>query len=103
VPLRKLRQFQQLGHRPVLIIGTVTAQVGDPSGGDDSCRGLDLEQIAKNAETDLTQIAKVIDISNAEVRPNGDWFSDRAVIEHIATFSHHQHQQSQLTADVKVR
>jgi tyrosyl-tRNA synthetase len=74
VPLRKLRQFQQLGHLPVLIIGTATAQVGDPSGRDESRKGLDPEQIAKNATTYLTQIAKVIDTSKAEVRPNGEWF-----------------------------
>ncbi len=75
VPLRKLRQFQELGHTAVLIIGTATAQVGDPSGRDSSRVGLTTEQIAKNAESYLTQIAKVVDISKAEVRPNGDWFS----------------------------
>jgi tyrosyl-tRNA synthetase len=74
VPLRKLRQFQELGHTAVLIIGTATAQVGDPSGRDSSRVGLTTEQIAKNAESYLTQIAKVVDISKAEVRPNGDWF-----------------------------
>src|SRR5215210_2280350 len=43
VPLRKLRQFQDLGHKAVLIIGTATAQVGDPSGRDDSRQGLSPE------------------------------------------------------------
>jgi len=74
VPLRKLRQFQELGHTAVLIIGTATAQVGDPSGRDDSRVGLTTEQIAKNAEGYLAQIAKVVDVSKAEVRPNGEWF-----------------------------
>lgn len=74
VPLRKLRQFQELGHTAVLIIGTATAQVGDPSGRDASRAGLTPEQIQKNAENYLTQIAKVVDTSKAEVRPNGDWF-----------------------------
>jgi tyrosyl-tRNA synthetase len=74
VPLRKLRQFQDLGHTAVLIIGTATAQVGDPSGRDESRKGLTPEQIARNAESYLTQIAKVVDVSKAEVRPNGDWF-----------------------------
>src|SRR4051812_44257601 len=50
VPLRKLRQFQSLGHLPVLIIGKATALVGDPSGRDESRKSLDAEQIAKNAE-----------------------------------------------------
>ena len=74
VPLRKLRQFQELGHTAVLIIGTATAQVGDPSGRDESRKGLTPEQIARNAESYLTQIAKVVDVTRAEVRPNGDWF-----------------------------
>lgn len=75
VPLRKLRQFQELGHTAVLIIGTATAMVGDPSGRDESRKGLDEAQIAKNAESYLTQIAKVVDVTKAEVRPNGEWFS----------------------------
>lgn len=75
VPLRKLRQFQELGHTAVLIIGTATAMVGDPSGRDESRKGLDEAQIEKNAASYLTQIAKVVDVAKAEVRPNGEWFS----------------------------
>lgn len=75
VPLRKLRQFQELGHTAVLIIGTATAAVGDPSGRDSSRAGLTPEQIEKNAATYLEQIAKVVDVSKAEVRPNADWFN----------------------------
>src|SRR5439155_8038547 len=74
VPLRKLRQFEELGHTAVLIIGTATAAVGDPSGRDASRQGLTPEQIEKNAQTYLTQIAKVIDVTRAEVRPNGARF-----------------------------
>lgn len=74
VPLRKLRQFQELGHTAVLIIGTATAMVGDPSGRDESRKGLDAAQIEKNAANYLTQIAKVVDVTKAEVRPNGEWF-----------------------------
>src|SRR5436309_9575128 len=75
VPLRKLRQFQELGHTAVLIIGTATAAVGDPSGRDAARQSLTTEQIEKNAQTYLTQIAKVVDVTRAEVRPNGEWFS----------------------------
>lgn len=74
VPLRKLRQFQELGHTAVLIIGKATALVGDPSGRDDSRKGLDAEQIDKNATSYLEQIAKVVDVNKAEVRPNDEWF-----------------------------
>jgi tyrosyl-tRNA synthetase len=74
VVLRKLRQFQDLGHTVVLIIGTATARVGDPSGRDESRQGLTPEQIAKNAETYLSQIARIIDTAKAEVVENGRWF-----------------------------
>src|SRR5947207_8100958 len=75
VVLRKLRQFQDLGHQVVLIIGNATAAVGDPSGRDKSREALTPEQIERNAESYLTQIAKVIDVSRAEVVRNGEWFS----------------------------
>jgi tyrosyl-tRNA synthetase len=74
VPLRKLKQFQELGHTAVLIIGKATALVGDPSGRDDSRKGLDATQIEKNATSYLEQIAKVVDVSKAEIRPNDEWF-----------------------------
>src|SRR4051794_16840214 len=70
VPLRKLRQFQQLGHTAVLIIGKATALVGDPSGRDESRKSLDAAQIEKNAISYLEQIAKVIDVAKAEVIAN---------------------------------
>src|SRR5687768_6876143 len=66
VPLRKLKQFQELGHTAVLIIGTATARVGDPSGRDESRKSLTNEQIDKNAKTYLEQIAKVVDVARAE-------------------------------------
>src|SRR5476649_676492 len=57
VPLRKLRQFQNLGHTAVLIIGKATALVGDPSGRDESRKSLDEAAIAKNAVSYLEQIS----------------------------------------------
>lgn len=74
VPLRKLRQFQQLGHRAVLIIGNYTALVGDPSGRDQTRARLTQEQVEANARDYLKQIEKIIDISQTEVRFNGEWF-----------------------------
>src|ERR1700747_3309454 len=56
VPLRKLRQFQQLGHRAVLIIGNYTALVGDPSGRDQSRAKLTQEQVEANAKDYLKQV-----------------------------------------------
>src|SRR5436309_3183882 len=74
VPLRKLRQFQELGHQAVLIIGNYTALVGDPSGRDQSRKGLTPDQIETNARDYLKQISKVIHGDKAEVRYNGEWF-----------------------------
>lgn len=75
VPLRKLRQFQELGHQAVLIIGNYTALVGDPSGRDQTRARLSVEQVERNARDYLEQVAKVIDIRRTEVTRNGDWFS----------------------------
>jgi len=75
VPLRKLRQFQELGHQAVLIIGNYTALVGDPSGRDETRARLTQEQVEANAKDYLKQVSRVIDISKTEVTRNGDWFS----------------------------
>src|SRR5215213_6392317 len=74
VPLRKLRQFQNLGHQPVLIIGNYTALVGDPSGRDETRKSLTQDQVEANAKDYLKQISRIIDIDRAEVRFNGEWF-----------------------------
>src|SRR5580693_1032242 len=75
VPLRKLRQFQDLGHTAVIIIGNYTALVGDPSGRDETRSKLTEEQVEANALDYLTQVGRIIDLSKAEVHKNGDWFS----------------------------
>lgn len=81
VPLRKIRQFQQLGHQAVIIIGNYTALVGDPSGRDETRKRLTREQVEANAVDYLNQVGKVIDISKAEVVRNGDWFSGMSFLE----------------------
>jgi len=88
VVLRKLRQFQDLGHQIVLIIGTATSAVGDPSGRDETRKSLNTEQIEKNAQTYLTQISRLIDVSKTEVRPNGDWFSKFGFAEVLKLLGH---------------
>jgi tyrosyl-tRNA synthetase len=75
VPLRKLRQFQDLGHTAIIIIGNYTALVGDPSGRDETRARLTQEQVQANARDYLTQVGRIIDLSRAEVHHNGDWFS----------------------------
>jgi tyrosyl-tRNA synthetase len=75
VPLRKLRQFQDLGHTAVIIIGNYTALVGDPSGRDETRTKLTREQVEENAKDYLRQVGRIIDLDRAEVHHNGDWFS----------------------------
>ncbi len=73
VVLRKLREFQDLGHTVVLIIGDYTARVGDPSGRSSARPFADPEEIARNAETYQEQAFKVLDRDRTEVRRNGEW------------------------------
>src|SRR5262245_944969 len=75
VPLRKLRQFQDLGHTAVIIIGNYTALVGDPSGRDETRARLSREQVQEFAKDYLQQVGRIIDLDRAEVHHNGDWFS----------------------------
>lgn len=81
VPLRKIRQFQDLGHQAVIIIGNYTALVGDPSGRDQTRARLTQEQVENNARDYLNQVGKVVDLSRAEVVHNGDWFSAMSFLD----------------------
>ncbi|MHC4604846.1 MAG: tyrosine--tRNA ligase, partial [Planctomycetota bacterium] len=78
VVLRKMRQFQDLSHKAVLIIGDYTARIGDPSGQDTTRPILSLEQIEQNAKTYFEQAGKILDTSEEklEIRYNSEWLSD---------------------------
>jgi tyrosyl-tRNA synthetase len=73
VVMRKLREFQQLGHKIVLIVGGATAMVGDPSGKSETRPALSKEQVEENAKSYFEQMSKVLDVTNAEVTNNADW------------------------------
>jgi tyrosyl-tRNA synthetase len=73
VVLRKLRQFQDLGHTAVLIVGDFTAQVGDPSEKEATRNRLTSEQVNEYAESVLGQFRKVISEENLEIRRNSEW------------------------------
>jgi len=75
VPLRKLRQFQDLGHVVVLIIGDFTALIGDPSGRNSTRPPLTMEQIDDNAQTYVTQAFKILDPDKTELRRNSEWLA----------------------------
>ena len=74
VMLRKLRQFQELGHQVVLIVGDWTAQIGDPSGASVTRPMLTAEQVKVNAETYLKQFFRIVDKEKTEVRWQSEWF-----------------------------
>ena len=73
VPLRKMRQFQDLGHKVTLIIGNGTALIGDPSGRDSTRPPLTEEQVEANAKTYVAQAMKVLDPEKTTIVHNGDW------------------------------
>jgi tyrosyl-tRNA synthetase len=74
VALRKLRQFQELGHQIVLIVADWTAQIGDPSGMSATRPMLSMEQVKANAETYMQQFFKIVDREKTEIRWQSEWF-----------------------------
>ena len=81
IGLRKLRQFQDLGHHVVLIVGSYTALVGDPSGRSQTRPRLEEAEVLANAQTYLDQFFKVVDKARTEVLSNGDWFKRMSFVE----------------------
>ncbi len=81
VVMRKLRQFQSMGHQVVLIIGGATAMIGDPSGKSETRPSLTKEEVDKNAATYLEQMGKVVDVAKAEVVNNADWLHKMQLAE----------------------
>ncbi len=76
VPLRKLRDFQDLGHEVILLFGTFTAQIGDPSGRDKKRKPLTLKQVKKNIATYKKQASKVLDMSKVKIKQNHIWLEN---------------------------
>jgi tyrosyl-tRNA synthetase len=85
VVLRKMRQFQDLGHKAVLIIGDYTARIGDPSGQNTTRPMLSSEQIEQNAKSYFEQAGKILDTSEdkLEIRYNSEWLEKLTAIEII--------------------
>jgi len=83
VVLGKLRDFQELGHTAVLIIGDFTARIGDPSGQSTTRRPLEPDEIKANAKTYLAQVFKVVDPDKTEVRHQSEWFDELSLADVI--------------------
>jgi len=75
VPMRKLRQFQELGHHVIFLIGSFTGLIGDPSDTTDARAQQTPEQVAENARTYTEQAFKILDPEKTEVRDNAEWLS----------------------------
>lgn len=77
VPLRKLKEFQELGHRAIFLIGDFTARIGDPSGRAAGRRTLSGKEIQKNVRDYARQAAKILDIKKIEIRYNSEWYEKK--------------------------
>ncbi len=103
VPLRKLRQFQNLGHQAVLIIGDATAMIGDPTGRSEERKQITKEQININKATYIEQASKIIDIKSTEIHHNGEWFFPMTGQEFLGLISLVTFQQVMQRDDFKKR
>lgn len=85
VPLKVVRQFQDWGHKAVLIIGDYTARVGDPTGRNKTRPQLTGEEIDRNAQTYVAQVKKILltDPAHLEVRFNGEWLAKMGLVDII--------------------
>lgn len=81
VVFNKLRQFQDLGHQAVLVIGDFTTRIGDPSGRSVARPILTEEEINENAKTYLEQAFKILDPAKTEVRRNSEWFGKMSLLD----------------------
>ena len=89
VLLNKMRQFQDLGHQVVFLIGDFTGMIGDPSGKSATRKALSREGVLANAETYKAQVFKVLDPARTEVRFNSEWFGAMGAADMIRLASTH--------------
>ncbi|WFB69803.1 tyrosine--tRNA ligase [Chryseobacterium sp. WX] len=73
VVLKKLKQFQDLGHHIIIVVGSFTARIGDPTGKNKARKPLSAEDVQHNAQTYINQLSKVIDVQKTKIVFNSDW------------------------------
>ena len=103
VLLRKLRQFQDLGHKVVFLIGDFTARIGDPTGRSEIRKQLSREEVEANAATYKRQVAKILDADKIQVAFNSEWFEKMTVVEILNLTTHATVSQVLARADFKKR
>jgi tyrosyl-tRNA synthetase len=89
VLLNKMRQFQDLGHQVIFLIGDFTGMIGDPTGKNVTRKPLTREDVLKNAETYAAQVYKVLDRDRTEVRFNSEWFGKMGAADMIRLAAQH--------------
>lgn len=89
VQLQKLKDFQDLGHRIIFLVGDFTAMIGDPTGKNETRPSLSRDEVKVNAQTYIDQVGKVLDIANAEVRYNSEWSDKLKPQDIIKLMSHY--------------
>lgn len=87
IPYRKMKQFQDLGHQAVVIIGDYTAQIGDPTGKNESRPSLSADQVKINGQKYFEQVATVLDKTKTEVRFQSEWFS-KITLNDVMSWAH---------------
>lgn len=103
VVLQKLKQFQDLGHQIVFIIGDFTARIGDPSEKSETRKPLTLQEIKKNAKTYKKQVFRILDKRKTEVLFNSKWFDKMNLSDVMKLSSHSTVAQMLARADFKKR
>lgn len=81
VLLEKMRQFQELGHEVIFLIGDFTGMIGDPSGKTETRKPLTREEVLKNAETYKEQVFKILDPEKTVIRFNSEWFGSMSALD----------------------
>jgi tyrosyl-tRNA synthetase len=93
VTMRKLRQFQEMGHQAIFLIGTFTGLIGDPSDKDTARPRLTPEELEENARTYVQQAFRILDPEETEIRYNAEWLSELSFADVIELASHFTVQQ----------
>ncbi|NML70376.1 tyrosine--tRNA ligase [Chryseobacterium sp. RP-3-3] len=87
VVLKKLKQFQDLGHQIVIVVGSFTARIGDPTGKNKARKPLSVEDVNHNAQTYINQLSKIIDVEKTKIVFNSDWLDALSFSEVIQLLS----------------
>jgi tyrosyl-tRNA synthetase len=103
VVLRKLKQFQDMGHTAIFLIGDFSAMIGDPTGQSETRPPLSREQVDANAQTYLEQVYKILDREKTEVRYNSEWLGKLSASEVVKLCSHYSLPRMLEREDFKVR